>query len=207
MGYEAGVLKSNRGSDGVVETTVERRQGRVSLMNQTCTTPKTRPSRVTDSEGGCRIGALGRVEYQDAVRGLSIVCRARRARGGMGGRIIILRAATGAIAAFLDPLRKQRNSLVSISASSQAGAIQGMPAGIPLAGLAPPCSDSQADRGACIGDAGGRQNCRPQNSKRRCRCASVWNVDCLADRQEVDLYEPESQPQMEWRLASNGTRE
>lgn len=65
MGYEAGVLKSNRGSDGVVETTVERREGRVSLMNQTCHTPKTRPSRVTDSEGGCWIGALGRFEYQD----------------------------------------------------------------------------------------------------------------------------------------------
>jgi hypothetical protein len=41
MGYEAGVLKSNPGSDGVVETSVERRERRVSLVNQACHTPKT----------------------------------------------------------------------------------------------------------------------------------------------------------------------
>jgi hypothetical protein len=41
MGYGAGTLKSNPGSDGVVETSVERRERRVSLVNQACHTPKT----------------------------------------------------------------------------------------------------------------------------------------------------------------------
>jgi hypothetical protein len=97
----------------------------------------------------------------------------------------------------LDPLRKQRNTLVSTGEHfcclpcTPKNALYKVC--LTVSRLLSWCRPAWALwwpgglRRPCTGDAG---RCRPQNSKRR--CANVWNVDCLADRRHKWIYTSQS---------------